>query len=67
MLASAQDVENAPQLRSRSFEGLDVPTEYASLFKFSAALLNDHFEYPENSTPIVSDSSFGAGALLVHP
>ena len=67
MLASAQDIENARQLRFQSFKCLDVPTAYASSFKFLAALLNDHFEYPENSTPIVSDGSFGAGASLVHP
>lgn len=82
MLASAQDVENASLLtrpspsrqdapfsglRSRSFELLDVPIKYASSFKFPAALLDDHFEHPENSTPIVSDRSFGTAASLIHP
>lgn len=65
MLASAQDVENARQLRSQSFELLDVPIKYASSFKFLAALLDDHFEHPENCTPIVSDGLLGATAPLV--
>ena len=66
MLASAQDVENARQLRSQSFELLDVPTKYASSFEFPAALLDDHFEYPEHSIPIVSNGSLGAVASLIH-
>lgn len=65
MLASAQDVENARQLRSQSFELLDVPIKYAPSFKFLAALLDDHFEHPENCTPIVSDGLLGATAPLV--
>jgi hypothetical protein len=32
-----QDGENDPQLRSRSFERLNVPTAYASAFKLPAA------------------------------
>ena len=79
MLASVQDVENPslltrpspsrqdapyPGLRSQSF---DVPIKYASSFKFPAALLDDHFEHPENSTPIASDGSLGAVVSLIHP
>lgn len=82
MLASAQDVENAflltrpspsrqdapfSVLRSQSFKLLDVPIKYASSFKFPAALLDDHFEHPENFTPIASDGSLGLAASLVHP
>ncbi len=82
MLASVQDVENPslltrpspsrqdapfPGLRSQSFELLDVPIKYASSFKFPAALLDDHFEHPENSTPIASDGSLGAVVSLIHP
>ena len=67
MLASAQDVENSRQLRSQSFELLDVPIKYASSFKFPAALLDDHFEHPENCTPINSNGPLGASAPLVHP
>ena len=39
-----KDGENDPQLRSRSFERLDVPTAYASAFKLPAALLDDLFD-----------------------
>ena len=37
-----------PGLRSQSFELHDVPTTYASSFKFPPALLDDHFEHPGN-------------------
>jgi|CXWL01.1.fsa_nt_gi hypothetical protein len=67
MLASVQDVENARQLRSQSFELLDVPIKYASSFKFPVALLDDHFEHPENCTPIDSKGPLGAAVTLVHP
>ena len=67
MLASAQNVEHARPLRCQSFELLDVPTKYASLCEFPAALLDDHFEHPETATPIVSNGSLGAVASLIHP
>jgi hypothetical protein len=41
-----KDGENDPQLRSRSFERLNVPTAYASAFKLPAALLDDRFGHP---------------------
>jgi hypothetical protein len=67
MLASAQDVENARQLCSQSFELLDVPIKYASSFKFPAALLDDHFEHPENRPPIVSHGPLVvASPLVIH-
>jgi hypothetical protein len=66
MLASAQDVENSRQLRSQSFELLDVPIKYASSFKFPAALLDDHFEHPENCTPINSNGPLNAAVPLAY-
>jgi hypothetical protein len=41
-----KDGENDPQLRSRSFERLNVPNPYASAFKLPAALLDDRFDQP---------------------
>ncbi len=55
-----------PGLRSQSFELHDVPTTYASSFKFPPALLDDHCEHPGNSTPIVSNGSLGTVASLMH-
>ncbi|MCC6139798.1 MAG: hypothetical protein IT389_04185 [Nitrospira sp.] len=45
-----QDGENDPQLRSRSFERLNVPTVYASAFKLPAASLDDRFDHPVSSS-----------------
>jgi hypothetical protein len=47
--STKKDGENDPQLRSRSFERLNVPTAYASAFKLPAALLDDRFDHPSSS------------------
>ena len=44
--STEQDGENDPQLRSQSFERLNVPTAYALAFKLPAALLDDRFDHP---------------------
>jgi hypothetical protein len=81
MLASVQNVENSalltrlspspqgalfPRLRSQSFELHNVPTTYASSFEFSLAMPDVHCEHPGNPTRIVSNSSLGTVASLMH-
>lgn len=48
-LSIEKDGENDPQLCSRLFERLNVPTAYASAFKLPAALLDDRLDHPSPS------------------
>ncbi|HMZ53698.1 MAG TPA: hypothetical protein PLT48_02575 [Nitrospira sp.] len=43
-----QDAENVRQRRSRFANELNVPQAYASLIRVAAALLDGHFEYPDD-------------------
>ena len=43
-----QDAENVRQRRSRFANELNVPQGYASLIRVAAALLDGHFEHPDD-------------------
>ncbi|HNI68479.1 MAG TPA: hypothetical protein PKV55_10595 [Nitrospira sp.] len=43
-----QDAENVRQRRSRFANELNVPQAYASLIRVAAALLDGHFEHPDD-------------------
>ena len=58
--ASKQAAETGPQLRSQSFEPLNVPNVYASGFSLLAASLADLFEQPAAYIEIISCESLSA-------
>ncbi len=48
-----QDAENVRQRRSRFANELNVPQAYASLTRVAAALLDGHFEHPDDYGPAI--------------